>query len=108
MRKVFDSSVVSEVILVRDALLRHGIDASIQNQHSGFSAVPEFRPPAGVWVTHDADHEAACQMVQDTLATLDAKVEAAPWRCAGCNTENPASFELCWNCGREAGSSSRA
>lgn len=103
MRRVFSSSIVSEAVLVRDALLHHGIEASIQNENSGFSAVPEFRPPAEIWVTHDTDYAAAQQVIEDTLSNIDSKTEGAPWHCAGCDSENPASFELCWNCGRVRG-----
>jgi hypothetical protein len=108
MRKVFSSNVVSETVLVRDALLRHGIAATVQNEYSGHSAVPEFRPPAEIWVTHDTDYEAARKLVEDTLSTIDSKTDADPWRCAGCNAENPASFELCWSCGRERSSAGAA
>lgn len=101
MRKVFSSNVVSETVLVRDALLRHGIEATTLNEHSGYSAVPEFRPPAEIWVTQDADYAAARRLVEDTLSTIDSKTEAAPWHCASCSTENPAAFELCWSCGKE-------
>jgi len=107
MRKVFSSNVVSETVLVRDALLRHGIEATTQNEYSGHSAVPEFRPPAEIWVTHDSDYAAARQLVEDTLSTIDNKIEAAPWRCGNCDAENPASFELCWNCGKEIGTAER-
>jgi hypothetical protein len=101
MRKVFSSNVVSETVLVRDALLRDGIMASVQNEYSGHSAVPEFRPPAEIWVTQDADYEAARKIVEATLSTMDSKADAAPWRCTSCDAENPASFELCWSCGKE-------
>lgn len=100
MRRVFSSRIVSEAVLVRDALLHHGIDATIQNENSGFSAVPEFRPPADIWITRDADYAAAKRVVEDALSTMDSKAEDASWHCAGCDSENPASFELCWNCGR--------
>lgn len=101
MQKVFSSNIVSETVLVRDALLHRGIAAIIQNEHSGHSAVPEFRPPADVWITRDADYVAARGVVEDTLSILDSRTEAPPWRCGHCNLENPASFELCWNCGKD-------
>lgn len=101
MRKVFSSIEISETMLVQDALLRHGIEAITQNQHSGRSATPEFRPAAEVWILQDADYDAAQRVVTDTLSTIDSRIEAAPWLCASCKSENPASFELCWSCGKE-------
>jgi hypothetical protein len=103
MRKVFSSMDISETVLVRDAITRHGIEAFTQNEHAGHAAVPEFRPPVDVWVTHDADYEAARRLVESTLAVIDSKFEAAAWHCADCGTENPASFELCWSCGKGRG-----
>lgn len=102
MRKVFSSNILSEMILVRDALEQHGIAASIQNENSGYAAIPEFRPPADLWVTQDSDEDRARQIVTATLATLDSKAEAEPWQCGQCREENPCSFETCWNCGRSA------
>lgn len=101
MRKVFSSNEVSETALVRDALVHHGVEAVIQNEYSGRSAVPGFRPPAEVWIRNAADYETARQIVVDTIAALDRKSDLPPWVCPNCREENPQSFEVCWNCGRE-------
>jgi hypothetical protein len=103
MRKVFSSMDISETVLVRDAIVRHGIETITQNEYSGHSAVPEFRPPVEIWVASDADYDAARRVVESTLSVIDSKIEVPPWRCAHCNTENPGSFELCWNCGNLRG-----
>jgi hypothetical protein len=103
VRKVFSSNVLSETVLVRDALEHHGIAVTIQNENSSYSAIPEFRPPAELWVTPDSDYDRARQVVIDTLATLDSTAAGRPWVCANCREENPRSFEICWNCGRAAG-----
>jgi hypothetical protein len=101
MLKVFSSNVISEAVLVQDALIRHGIEATTQNEYSGRSAVPEFRVEAEIWITHDSDYDSARKLVVDTLSTLDSKTDGPPWACSNCVTENPASFELCWNCGKD-------
>jgi arginase family enzyme len=72
MRKVFSSNELSETVLIRDALLHGGVAATIQNEYSGRTAVPEFRPPAEVWVTNDHDYDDARRIVVDALATIDA------------------------------------
>ncbi len=105
MRKVFSSNEASEAELVRDALIHHGIAATIQNEYSGHSAIPAFRPPAEVWVAQDDDYDRARQLVVDTLAVLDSNSDAPPWVCSGCREENPNSFEFCWNCRQEKSSS---
>jgi hypothetical protein len=101
MRKVFSSVEVSETVLVRDALLHDGVEASIQNEYSGQVAIPAFRPPMEVWIQHDRDYEKARQVVVNAISTLDAASDARPWVCLSCREVNPASFEVCWNCGRE-------
>lgn len=101
MRKVFSSTEISETVLVRDAIEQHGIGAIIQNEHSGRTAIPGFRPPAEVWVIRDDDYESARKVVIDTIAMLDSKVESKPWVCPACKESNPQSFEMCWNCGQD-------
>lgn len=100
MQKVFSSMVLSETVLVRDALMHQGIEVFTQNENSNSSAIPEFRPPAEIWVVRDTDYDTARRLVSETLSTLDSKAEAAPWLCTQCSCENPASFELCWSCGK--------
>jgi hypothetical protein len=106
MLKVFSSNVISEAVLVQSALIRHGIAATTQNEYSGRSAIPEFRPEAEIWITHDSDYESARKLVVETLSTLDSKTDGPQWACSSCATENPASFELCWNCGKDRASPS--
>lgn len=101
MRKVFSSNEISETALVRDALLHHGIAVTVQNEFSGRTAVPGFRPPAEIRVDRDADYDDARRVVVDTIATLDAKSDGKPWVCARCSEENPQSFDICWNCGHD-------
>ena len=101
MRKVFSSIEVSETVLIRDALLHRGVAATIQNEYSGRTAVPEFRPAAEVWVTRDQDYDDARRIVVDALATIDGESNAKPWVCANCREENPQSFDICWNCAHE-------
>ena len=103
MRKVFSSNEVSETTLVRDALAQHGVAVTIQNEHSGHSAVPAFRPPAEVWVSRDEDYESARQIVVETMKTLNSKADATPWVCSHCEEESPPSFDFCWSCGRDRG-----
>jgi len=100
MRKVFSSNEIAETMLVRDALVQHGVDVSIQNENSGRSPIPGFRPPAEIWLDDDKNFERARKIVVDTLATIDSAAEAPPWACSGCGEENPAAFDLCWNCGQ--------
>ena len=101
MRKVFSSTDVSETMLVRDALVRHGVEATIQNEYSGNSVIPAFRPPAEVWIQHDGDYKKAREIVVSAISTLDTVANGKSWVCSGCGEESPQSFDVCWNCGQE-------
>ena len=101
MRKVFSSNEISETTLVRDALVHRGVAVTVQNEHSGRSAVPGFRPPAEVWIERDDDYENARRIVVDTISALNSQSEIKPWVCPDCKEENPQSFDICWNCGRD-------
>ena len=103
MRKVFSSNELSETVLVRDALIHQGLAATIQNEYSGRAAIPEFRPPAEVWVDDDGAYDAARRIVADTISTIDSKTNAAPWICPSCSEESPQSFDICWSCGHDKG-----
>jgi hypothetical protein len=46
--------------------------------------------------------------VLETIATLTTKAGGVPWICPHCDEENPQSFDLCWNCGRDKNSGSAA
>jgi hypothetical protein len=105
MRKVFSSNEVSETALVNDALVQAGIKTTIQNEQSGRTAVPGFRPPAEIWLVDDGDYEQARGIVVSTIATLDNETEGEPWVCSRCGEENPPSFETCWSCGMDRGES---
>lgn len=101
MRRVFSSNELSEIVLVRDALVHRGFEVSIQNQHSGIAPIPEFRPAADIWVHDDEDYERARKVVLDTLSTLDGTSNQPHWLCSHCGEDNPGSFGSCWNCERE-------
>jgi hypothetical protein len=107
MLKVFSCVDITEAVLVKDALVHHGIEVTTPNEYSGQSAVPGFRPPAEVWITRDSDLDAARRVVTDTLSTLDNKSVGPQWVCTSCGTDNPPSFELCWHCGKDRGSHGR-
>ena len=63
MQRVFSSMDLSETVLVRDALMHHGIEIFTQNEYSNHSAIPEFRPPAEIWIVHDMHYDTARRLV---------------------------------------------
>lgn len=99
MKSVFSSHVISETVLVRDALLEQGIAALIPSEYSGLSAVPEFRPPGEVWISRPEDYDKARRIVTEVISRLDNRSESASWVCSACSEDNPGSFDTCWKCG---------
>lgn len=85
--------------LLRDRLVRHGIDAHLLNLHVQ-GAVGELPPEAAlaqVWLADGGDRERARAVLAAHEADL-ARVGPPSW-CRVCGEENPAAFELCWQCG---------
>jgi hypothetical protein len=99
MRKIFESMEVSEIMLVRDALLQGGIAATMNNQ--AHSVVPAYRGAIAVWIPSDADVDAARAIVAHTLASIDDTSDERPWTCSACGEQNPRAFEVCWQCQHE-------
>jgi hypothetical protein len=98
VKKVFSSIEIGETVLIQDALIHRGIEASIQNQHAAGSPIPAFRPPAEVWIHDAAAFDEARQIVRDTLANLDSEADRPPWACTRCGEPNPPTFDVCWSC----------
>jgi hypothetical protein len=51
-----------------------------------------------VWVDDDAQAERARAIIEEYLTQ---RTTGTPVKCKACGEENPASFDLCWNCGRD-------
>ncbi len=100
MKKIFSSTEVSEAMLVHDALLHQGIEASIPNEHASYTTITGVLIPAEVWIRADDEFDRAAAVVKEALSTLRDPSDRAPWRCSRCKEENPDSFEACWSCER--------
>ena len=54
-----------------------------------------------VWVERDLDAARAREAIEQYLKSSDHRGPAR--ECPHCGEENPATFDLCWNCGRSLG-----
>jgi hypothetical protein len=87
-----------EAYLVRDRLQQHGIKAHVFNEHMS-SIVGDVPPDVAlpqVWLDDDADKPRALDVLRDYFAAGN---KTGTLFCRECREENPATFELCWNCG---------
>lgn len=88
------------VAQARNALERLAIPCVLHNEYaagaSGELAPIDVWPE--LWVTRARDAERA----RIAIERAHAAIEEGDWRCSGCGSDNPGSFELCWHCGRAA------
>ena len=85
--------------LVADRLKLAGIRAHVFNQHAS-SIVGDVPPDVAqpqVWLEREQDSERAAILLQ----RMDTEAAQAGTRCCdACGEESPATFDLCWNCGK--------
>ena len=99
MKRIYDAANRIDAFLLRDRLLHANIDAHVFNEHmaSVSGEVPFGVAGPQVWVD-DENYEHA----KAVLASFEAELRRPGGNvaCAHCGEENPATFELCWKCGR--------
>jgi hypothetical protein len=88
-----------DAYLLADRLKQAGIRAHVFNEHAS-SIVGDVPPEIGqpqVWLEREQDRERAGVV----LARIEAETGSTETRrCAACGEDSPASFELCWKCGK--------
>ena len=98
MKRVHTASNLPEAHLLVDLLADRGIRARIFNANAS-SLVGELPIDAAlpqVWVDDPADASRAREVIHEYTRH---PVSTAVVKCGKCGEENPASFDLCWNCG---------
>jgi hypothetical protein len=98
VKRIYDANNRIDAYLLRDRLRHADIDAHVFNDHmaSVSGEVPFGVAGPQVWVD---DEDVA--RAKDVLAAFAAEQRrGGTLRCAGCGEDNPATFDLCWNCGR--------
>jgi hypothetical protein len=106
MQCVYFAPDLARAQLVLDMLQQHGLIARVLNTHASTLAgeIPLFHAGPQVWVVHDRDVTAARSLIETMEATASSD---ASQRCAACGEDNPAGFELCWQCGAALTTASR-
>jgi len=98
MQRVFSDPNPMIVGNMFSLLEREGIEVVYRNENLSGGA-GELAPGdtwVEVWVVDDGDADRATALIRDVLKQDD----RADWICNHCRESNPASFELCWHCGR--------
>src|SRR4029453_18776377 len=98
MIRFYPANNCYDAYLLADRLKQAGIRAHVFNEHAS-SIVGEVSPEVGqpqVWLQREQDRERAGGL----LARGAAGAGGVPRRCVACGEESPASFDLCWKCGK--------
>lgn len=84
---------------MRSYLEQHDIPSTLRNEHTSavVGDLPFVNSYPEIWVA-DELHEQAMTLLNELQHQAD---NGAPWVCARCQENNPANFELCWQCSEE-------
>ena len=74
-----------------ECVLRNEYASGAMGELAPINAWPE------VWVVDDRDFDRASSIVEASQRA----VEGRDWQCAQCANYSPATFDTCWQCGRE-------
>jgi hypothetical protein len=97
MKRIHAATNLPEAHLLVDLLADRGIRARIFNANASSLAgeLPIEASLPQVWVEDPADAARARAVIEEFLRLPPGPVR----KCPACGEENPASFDLCWNCG---------
>lgn len=100
VRKLYTAANLPEAYIVIDQLRAAGIEARVFNENAqgGLGELPFTHVYPEVWVMDDGDWTRARDVVVAYERGSKTDVGSAA-RCPDCGEENPANFQLCWNCG---------
>lgn len=97
MKRVYMAAHLPDAQLLAHTLESHGVRARIFNEtlQGGVGELPHVYPE--VWIENESDWERARLLVEKF--ERDVTQDKGVVRCPQCHEENPASFEICWQCG---------
>ena len=98
MKRAFAAANLPEAQLLLDHLAAHGVPARIFNANASSLAgeLPIDASLPQLWVDRDDDLGRARELIDEFLRS---RPSGPPRKCGQCGEENPAAFDLCWNCG---------
>jgi len=75
-----------------------GIEARLFNSHArgGMGEIPFTETWPEIWLDDERDRERARRVLHE----FQRPAPRGSRRCPSCGEENPAGFELCWQCGQ--------
>ncbi len=98
MKLVYTQENRFDVSAMRTYLESHGVPSFLKNEFSSsiMGEVPFFSVWPEIWVA-DELFEQAKRLVEEAQSD-ESTASEQDWFCHTCKENNPATFELCWQC----------
>ena len=99
MKLVYTHPNLAIVVQAASLLEQSRIECEVRNEYAA-GAIGELAPINAwpeVWVVREHDATRAIEVVEG----MQQPVDAPDWRCRQCESNNPATFDICWHCGEE-------
>jgi hypothetical protein len=98
--KLYTATDLADATLLVDQLARSGVRARVRNAHLSSLAgeLPFGQVLPEVWLERDGDAHAGSTILEDYVARKTLPI-GEDRQCPECGEDNPANFELCWQCG---------
>jgi hypothetical protein len=98
MKRLCRAISLPDAHILRGLLEQSGIAAHVfnENAQSGAGELPLQEALPEVWVTDERDFTRAQELIREFER---APRVTASTRCSACGEDNPANFQVCWNCG---------
>ena len=97
MIKAYTAANLQDAHILLGLLHARGIEVRILNANAqgGLGEIPFACAYPELWLVHERDSARA----RDVFEAFERPAQASrPTRCASCGEDNPADFEICWNC----------
>jgi hypothetical protein len=98
MKRLCRAASLPDAHILRGVLEQSGIEAHVfnENAQSGVGQLPVTEALPEVWVADERDLARAQQVIREFESAPRVTASAA---CSRCGEDNPANFQVCWNCG---------
>lgn len=99
MKRIYTTANLQEAYLIMHMLGDAGIQCHIFNEdlQGGLGELPFTHIWPEIWIVNETDGKRALDIIHDFEHSA---VNDAGGVCRSCGEDNPSTFEICWNCGR--------
>lgn len=100
MIKFYTAANLTEAYLIRDLLAADHIASNIFNENAqgALGEIPFTHAYPEIWLIDERDLPQARNVIREYEGNSAA---SRSLHCPSCGEDNPANFEVCWQCGRE-------